>query len=161
MVTRSVGTKMKKLCLTAYLLMFASQASAWVLKEFTPANVSSISVTIDDKATDACWTNISEVKRYAEDKLELSGFNVVRGSDGTRTSGSHFVFFLQVHAYRHQDLCYGNVDIMLYTPAKVNEMFAPLMVGNGSAVFQGYEKVNQLSLKQVEVFMDEIQNPSG
>jgi len=35
------------------------------------------------------------------------------------------------------------------------------MVGNGSAVFQGYEKVNQLSLKQVEVFMDEIQNPSG
>ena len=100
---------MKKLYLTASLLMFASQASAWVLKEFTPANVSSISVTIDDKATDACWTNISEVKRYAEDKLELSSFNVVRGSDGIRASGSHFVFFLQVHAYRHQGLCYGNV----------------------------------------------------
>ena len=81
---------MKKLFITFMFVFLGSQASAWVLKEFTPANVSSISVTIDDKATDACWTNISEVKRYAEDKLELSGFNVVRGSDGTRTSGSHF-----------------------------------------------------------------------
>ena len=69
---------MKKLLLTASLLMLATQASAWVSKGFIPANVSLVSVDIKDQASNGCWTNIGEVKRYAEDKLELAGFKVSR-----------------------------------------------------------------------------------
>ena len=45
---------MKKLLLTASLLMLATQASAWVSKGFIPANVSLVSVDIKDQASDGC-----------------------------------------------------------------------------------------------------------
>ena len=61
---------MKKILLTVFLLMLTTQASAWVSKGFVPKNVSQITVNISDQANDGCWTNIGEVKRYAEDKLE-------------------------------------------------------------------------------------------
>jgi len=47
-----------------------------VVKQFTPSNVDSVAVSINDGADDGCWTNLVEAKRYAEDKLELAGFKV-------------------------------------------------------------------------------------
>ena len=57
---------LKHIVYVASLLMFATQASAWVSKQFVPSNVSKITVKISDQANDGCWTNICEVKRYAE-----------------------------------------------------------------------------------------------
>ena len=40
MITRSVATNIKKILVTAFLLMLTAQASAWVSKGFIPKNVS-------------------------------------------------------------------------------------------------------------------------
>ena len=69
--------KMKKLFVIASLLfLLATQVSAWTFKGFNPNNVSQIHVLIRDGATKGCWTNMSEVKRYTEDKLELASSNL-------------------------------------------------------------------------------------
>ena len=58
-------------------LLFTHQAkaenslSAWMLDY-----IDSINVEIDDKITDGCWTNLNEVREYAEDKLRLNRLKV-------------------------------------------------------------------------------------
>ena len=47
----------------------------------TPDSFTDVSVRLADDARNGCWTNLGEVKTYAEDKLELQGFTVVSHSD--------------------------------------------------------------------------------
>ena len=70
-----------KTILTAVCLLLTSMTASYsfgIVKQFTPNNVKSIRVNINDGASDGCWTNLMEVKRYAEDKLELVGYRIWR-----------------------------------------------------------------------------------
>ena len=112
---------MKKLLLTASLLMFSTQASAWVSKQFIPSNVSLITVNIDDQANDGCWTNIGEVKRYTEDKLELAGFKVSRNKFKNYIDNRHFILNIHVNATRGVSTCFGDIRFgIINIPIEVN-----------------------------------------
>lgn len=43
---------------------------------FGPDSIRIIEVEIFDRATGGCWTNISEVKTYVEDQLQLNGYEL-------------------------------------------------------------------------------------
>ena len=71
---------MKKFILTVLLILIGTHAfsqSEYLDPSFSIKN-KSIIVLPHDEAKDGCWTNIGEVKRYIEDKLELSGAIVVQ-----------------------------------------------------------------------------------
>ena len=92
-------------------VLFGSQASAWVSKGFKPNKVSQIAIVVKDDATNGCWTNIGEVKRYAEDKLELAGFEVFRGAvKGFLTDSNRFILRIDVNAARRGGLCYCDIE---------------------------------------------------
>ncbi|KIN60640.1 hypothetical protein Z945_1616 [Sulfitobacter noctilucae] len=74
-------------------------------------------VTIRDHADGGCWTNIRETRNYAQDQLELVGFNVIEMPE--RDNGlPHPVlreniaeFKIQVDATRAETgLCHGSIN---------------------------------------------------
>ena len=151
--------KMKKLFVIASLLfLLATQVSAWTFKGFNPNNVSQIHVLIRDGATKGCWTNMSEVKRYTEDKLELAGFNVARDKFETWIDGSHFVFEYYVNATRQNDRqCFGSIYAQIIRYTWVNNMEGYFLVGQTDNIFSGVTgNMNQESLNFVEMIIKEI-----
>lgn len=69
----------------AALLLSTIASAAWPEERIyvdpratiSPASFTNVSVRLADDARNGCWTNLGEVKTYAEDKLTLKGFTVV------------------------------------------------------------------------------------
>ena len=152
---------MKTLITAVMFVVFGSQASAWVSKQFKPNKASSITVEIHDGALEGCWTNIGEVKRYAEDKLELAGFRVsrdklVRGSIGRKD----FIHRILIYSSRGgMGGCYGHMVQHLYTPVMSNGVVGLFMAGATDDSFSELRNVNQLALEKVGNFMKEVDDP--
>ena len=158
---RSVGNKMKKLLLTASLLMLATQASAWVSKSFVPTNVSDVNVLMSDLAEGGCWTNISEVKRYTEDKLELAGFNVSRDKFKYYNDMKHYRFSVSIKGGRNsQGTCYGSIILEIFKLTWVDKVKGMFILGQGDASFSAHKNANQYVLEIVNEFMEQVENPN-
>ena len=60
-----------------FLFLFAQlqsvQAIIWDKRFSLKEDTNQIKVLIVDEATDGCWTNLLESKKYVEDKLQLLG----------------------------------------------------------------------------------------
>jgi len=139
--------------------MFATQASAWVSEGFVPANVSKINVGMDDNAEGGCWTNIGEVKRYTEDKLELAGFTNQRDKFEYYEGKNHFVFGVVITAKRNNGKCYGEISMYIMKITAEDNMYAKFVVGEYGSIFNGYDNVNQFTLELVGGFMKEVEDP--
>ena len=151
---------MKKLFITFMFVFLGSQASAWVSKEFIPSNVDTINVKIIDDAKEGCWTNISEVKRYAEDKLELAGHNVYRNKKDSFTGYRDYKLVIQIIANRTALIeCYGAYRIMLYKINETKDITGIFTAGEKIMTFKGAKNVNQHILGFVSDFMEEVEDP--
>lgn len=150
---------MKKLFIAVMFVLFGSQASAWVSKGFVPANVSKVNVGMNDDAQGGCWTNIGEVKRYTEDKLELAGFTVQRDKFEYYDDRNHFVLGVGVTAKRNNGRCYGEISMYIMKQAIENNVHAKFIVGEYGSIFTGYDNVNQYILELVGGFMKEVEDP--
>ena len=150
---------LKHIVYTTSLLMFATQASAFVSKGFIPANVSQIHVVINDSASDGCWTNIGEVKRYAEDKLRLAGFNVPEGNFEGYDDIKHYVFVISITAQRNGGLCFGAIDLNIQRATSLNSIIGMFSLGAGSSIFSGMQNVNQGALEIIGNYMKEVKDP--
>ena len=151
--------KMKKLFIAVMFVLYGSQASAWVSQDFKLSNVDEINVKIVDQADDGCWTNIGEVKRYAEDKLELAGYNVYRKKKNGFTGYKHYKLQIMVHSYRNASGCWGAVEFLLYNQTEIEGIVGTFLAGKYDAVFSNYTNVNQFALKAVGKFMKEVEDP--
>ena len=77
------------------------------LKDIGPMQVS-----MRDLATGGCWTNIKEVKNYAEDKLEIAGADLSFTGDDIPYAGKKNYFTIAVTAERLSNgLCIGSVNV--------------------------------------------------
>ena len=72
-----------------------------------------INIAILDAASDGCWTNISEVRKYIKDKLEVIGVTVTdnRNNKFSWLDEGKATVRLKVHAKRIQSVCIGNYSI--------------------------------------------------
>ena len=68
-------------------------------------------VGIYDEAKDGCWTNLGEVKRYAEDKLMLKGANVVYDMDDANLVLNILVKTISIQEFPNN--CIEQVEINL------------------------------------------------
>ena len=150
---------MKKLLIAVMFVLFGSQASASVFKDFVPANISKIHIEIVDRATEGCWTNIGEVKRYAEDKLRLAGFNVPEGNFEGYDDIKHYVFVISITAQRNGGLCFGAIDLNIQRATSLNSTIGMFSLGAGSSIFSGMQNVNQGALEIIGNYMKEVEDP--
>lgn len=150
---------MKKLFITIMFVLLGSQASAWVSKGFVPANVSQITVNIDDQASDGCWTNLGEVKRYAEDKLELVGFMVSRNKFEGFVDDREYILNVMVNAKRGAVKCFGHIQFSIVKYIHNNNMDGIFAVGEYGSNFTGSDNTNQNTLRLMGDFMKEVEDP--
>jgi len=149
----------KKLLITLLLTFFSTQASAYIFKDFVPANISKIHVDIVDHAKEGCWTNIGEVKRYTEDKLRLAGFNVPMDNFVGYEEKQHYVFVITITSQRNAGLCFGSIEIDITRATAVDLVFGMFSLGGGSSIFSGMQNVNRGALDIVGSFMEKAADP--
>jgi len=115
--------------------IFSSTATAqWYSSGGTSESVSSISVSLVDNAKDACWTNLREVREYAEEKLRLKRYNVV-ADDGDYT------FEISVGAFRdNQGWCVYSHQISIEAVTLRDNVFGFHNIGRSGA--WGVNKAN-------------------
>ena len=145
----------KKLLITMLLTFFSTQASAYIFKDFVPANVSKIHVDIVDHAKEGCWTNIGEVKRYTEDKLRLAGFNVPMDNFDGYEDLQHYVFVITITSQRNAGLCFGVIEIDITRATSLDSIIGMFSLGGGSSIFSGMQNVNRSALEIVGNFMEQ------
>ena len=95
----------------AILLTFSTQTSA---DEMTYSDLKNLKVNVllADSAKGACWTNLTESREYAEEKLRSAGATVV-----LPPSVPDYVLRLNVMSRRNKalPLCYGSIRVELLT----------------------------------------------
>lgn len=84
----------------------------------SPNTIQSIQVRVVENAEGACWTNLKEVREYAEEKLRIKGYNVVAELQYPRPPD--FWFWIGVGGKRDPiDACDGAISISVQSMARV------------------------------------------
>ena len=114
---------MKKILVIA--IIFSTQAAlAWTNPDFRIAN-KNIEISISDDATDGCWTNLGEVRRYAGDKFSNAGANVKEEHTGlVHPDNNNYWFNINVIGYRlNTGVCIGSITTNLTSGAMLSDDF--------------------------------------
>ena len=112
----------------------------------TPDELGSVYVTVLDKATGGCWTNISEAETYLADKLKYLDYEVVEYSNNYSV--------IYILSGRHDGLCYGNVRVEL--GVFYYKMEARLVLVDSIRIFTGQPNANLLVFDTIDDLIDEL-----
>ena len=126
---------------------FAQQSALEYLKD-----IKHIEVYLADDATDACWTNLTESREYAEEKIRMAGGNLYEA--GTpKVHGEFYHLNLKVISKRsNNELCFGYIQVSLNTGTMLNGRFHLAEVKNRSSIFSNYSNVNTEVISLVQAF---------
>ena len=117
----------------------------------SPEAIRAIYVRLADNASGACWTNLREVREFAEEKLRNSGYNVVDNIDHARVPD--FVFWIGVAAMRDPfETCDGSISVSVQSMAGVDRFFGVLMLAPpvNEVVSSAGENLNRRVIEAVE-----------
>ena len=145
---------MKRLVAITALItgLWCGTASAQnVAPNVNPQSIGPVKVSLNDGASDACWTNLREVREYVEEKLRMSGYYV---ADTPRAP--IYSFSITVHAYRSNNQCVGRVSAELMKFAFVDEIFGDFVVGSNHYVGNRSSNLNNLVITAVQELIDEM-----
>ena len=134
----------------AILLTFSTQTSA---DEMTYSDLKNLKVNVllADSAKGACWTNLTESREYAEEKLRSAGATVV-----LPPSVPDYILRLNVMSRRNEafKLCYGSIRVELLTPTMVNRRDHVAYAMEYDAIFMGQQNVNTGVIESIQAFFD-------
>jgi hypothetical protein len=127
------------------VLAWSFQAEADVYDpNFKLSQIKEVNVHLLDNAKGACWTNLREVREYAEEKLRMRGVKVV-DQRMSLVGEQTYTLAIAVHSRRlYNDgtgPCWGNFDLGLMTFAWINGRLHSASIGN--YYFSSTHKTNQ------------------
>ena len=133
--------------LMAMALGIPSQAQddggAFLYPYSDPDVVKFVTVKLRDYVTDGCWTNIREVKGYAEEQLRLKGYRVINRGGWNLN--------VDVLGQRDDDgLCFGVTRIQLGTRAKALGTEGGFALGEELNVYANYQNINVPVLNDIK-----------
>lgn len=91
--------------------------------DITLEDIGAIRVRLLDQASGGCWTNIKEVKNYAEDKLEMAGADLSDFDNTDELAGLNTNFEIMVSGWRLKSgLCvgYGRISFNGFSSSPLN-----------------------------------------
>ena len=125
-----LGRNMYKfLKLASVLILLASNAAAedsfFLDDNITVDYIKNLEVRVEllDGATGACWTNLREVREYAEEKLRTFGVKV---SQTEYSNPEANIYWLNIHVYAHRlyddgtGPCFGGFRFQLVAAHTIN-----------------------------------------
>ena len=140
--------------LVAFLMTVSTQANT---QEMTYSDLRNLKVNVllQDNAKDACWTNLTESREYAEEKLRSAGATIVLSP-----SVPNYLLRLKVMSRRNQALksCFGSIRVELLTPTMVNRRDHVAYAMEYDAIFMGQQNVNTDVIERIQSFFDYFKN---
>ncbi len=141
----------------AVLIVSSVAAAAQVLGPAWPEEMGAFSVRLDDNASGGCWTNLGEVRRYAEDQLAERGFTVFAP---TSKDPSNWKLTIDVIADRDGG-CNGAVIVEISTLALVAandgvERLQKVVFWEETSTYWGWDNLNRQILDDVRTFFSSI-----
>ena len=138
----------------ALALMFvatSSSAELWSLNYIS--KVKHLSVVLNDNAKDACWTNLTETREYAEEKVRMAGGTLYE--TGEKYFGEYYALRVSVNGHRLSNgQCFGYVDVTLGTPTEINGERHIATHRSRSNYFGGMQNANQFIIGLVQSFFE-------
>ncbi|MDB4249357.1 hypothetical protein N9854_07040 [Amylibacter sp.] len=145
--------KMKKLFIAALMVLFSTKvfAEEYSFDPFFDDNFSikdqKVVVGIYDEATGGCWTNLGEVKRYAEDKLMLKGADVVNDMDDANLVLNILVKTIDIKEFPNN--CIGKVEINLQKGVRSKGFKWMATMADSGVLFVDQKPINITLLEKI------------
>jgi len=124
-------------------------AHAWISDGLSPS-IGAIQVLIKDDATGGCWTNIGDVKNYAEGALKQKGYAV--SADSAKYTMTVYAFIKRTN----NNNCYGTVNVNLKTNNELDGVFGWHVVSEIIFISISSSNHNSEVLNVVSRFVDEL-----
>jgi hypothetical protein len=139
----------------AILMAFSTQASAQEMS-YGDLKTLRVFVVLDDQAKDACWTNLTESREYAEEKLRSAGATV---SSYIADAGD-YALVLKVRSYRNNALrlCYGYLSVNLATSIMMNGKPHDAYLYGYEAIFMGKQNINNEFIESIQYFFEVLKD---
>ena len=147
--------------LIALLMTLATQAGADFMTYKDLKNLKLIEVIIADRAKNACWTNLTESRKHAEEKLRVAGATLFRPDRDKRSEDGYYFLLLKVRSRRSEtfNTCYGSIKIDISTLFTIN---GRLHIATGfeySTIFSGFSSnVNKGVIESIQEFFEQSKN---
>ena len=144
--------------LLLFLVLANSTFANFIDKRFRfQKDTNAMAVKILDDATGGCWTNLLESKKYAEDKLQLLGVNLVDDQDFVPLAiKKTYRFKIFVHARRSGGWCEGNVFISIETVSVINGKLHLSKIYENSAITAQPKNINNDVLQFISIALREL-----
>ena len=144
----------------AIIMTFATQASADVFTYADIKNLKHIEVVLSDRAKNACWTNLSESRQYAEEKLRGAGATLFSPDTDEKYYGEYYAFLIDVASRRGKamPLCYGSIVIKIGTPVSISGKNHDAIVQGYQAIFTGKQNVNVEVIEAIQTFLEQLKD---
>ena len=144
----------------AIFMTFATQASADVFTYADIKNLKHIEVILDDKAKNACWTNLTESRQYAEEKLRGAGATLFSPDTDEKYYGEYYAFIIDVASRRSKTmaLCYGSIVIKIATPVSISGNDHDATAQSYQAIFTGKQNVNVAVIESIQTFLEKLKD---
>jgi len=161
----NLGKIMRILSILFLTIIFSNsvyaQSTVWS-PDFRVSNVKFIDLNLLDDAKNGCWTNLKEVREYADEKLRMKGAVLGKFEQGSYANAydNTYYFDISVAGGRlYKDgtgPCIGSVNIFLHTMANINNNFhQAIMAGHKSrGVFQN--NLNLYVITELQEILDKI-----
>ena len=144
----------------AIFMTFAAQASADVFTYADIKDLKHIEVVLSDRAKNACWTNLSESRQYAEEKLRGAGATLFSPDTDEKYYGEYYAFIIDVASRRSKTmaLCYGSIVIKIATPVSISGNDHDATAQSYQAIFTGKQNVNVAVIESIQTFLEKLKD---
>ena len=126
-------------------------SAQWVSPDVNPKSVGTIYVHLEDDAKGGCWTNLREVREYAEEKLRIAGYS---------TTAEDNVFqarlWVKVLAYKSNGQCVGAARAALVKPHKLEGVIGFHESGNHVILTNQNGNLNAAVISVVQDLIDKM-----
>ena len=126
-------------------------SAQWVSADVNPKSVGTIHVYLQDDAKGGCWTNLREVREYAQEKLRIAGYST---SAEKNTFGVRLEVW--VLAYKSNGQCVGNLRATLGKPTVQDGLFGYLEVANHNLLTNENGNLNATVISLVQELINKI-----
>ena len=144
---------MKNLFAALALMLAATSSSAELWSLDYISKIKHLSVTLNDNAKDACWTNLTETREYAEEKVRMAGGTLYE--TGEKYFGEYYELVISVNGHRSSNGgCFGYFDVTLGTATEINGERHNANHRSMSTYFGNVQNANQLIIELVQSFFE-------
>lgn len=131
----------------------AGGADAFWSQNAKPQNIGDISVVVIDDAIGGCWTNMSAVASYAEEKLKARGYQIETTDEG-------YKLLVRVTAYRIKPsgICVGQAYVEVNKPIMYEGVFGYHRIGSAGKVATSVSNgnLNDVAIEVIDDIVGEI-----